>query len=222
MLKNDYMEELENTLKLIRDELDNGLLTGDVEVARRMINKEIKALVGLDIEVLNTLNFSNVIEIVKKDNQYNAERYIALGELLYYEGLVRKRLDDYSGKINYYKKALDSFFAAYLEEKSIEDKYLVDVYELARDISYCDYNTDENIYIFKFYEINNQFDKAEDMLFHIIKDNNKDKNYIDMGIEFYNRLKEISEDRLEKGNLPINEVNDSLKELESMITNKEA
>lgn len=217
MLKNDYMEELENTLKLIKDELDNGLLTGDIKVANRMINKEIKALVGLDIDVLNTLAFSNVIEIVRKDNQYNAERYIALGELLYYEGLVMEKLEDDRGKMSYYKKAMESFFAAYLEEKSIEDRYLTNIFEVAKDISYCDYDRDENLYIFKFYEINNQFDKAEDILFHMIKDSGKDRKYIDMGVEFYNRLKDMPEDRLERGNLPINEVNDSLKELKSMI-----
>ncbi|MDS0528551.1 DUF6483 family protein [Clostridium sp. SHJSY1] len=217
MLKNDYMKEIETTLKNIREEIDRSILDGEVSTAFNMINKEVKALVGLEIDTIDTLAFSDVIDLVRKENQYNSERYIALGELLYFEGYMYNTLKDESNKIKYYKKSLESFLCAYLEEEHLDERYLNDVMEVVKDLSQYEMSLEDNIRIFKFYEINKQLDKAEDILFYMIKNSDKDKTVISKGIEFYNRLKKKDENYLESGNLPLDEVNDGLENLKLMM-----
>lgn len=216
MLKNDYMKEIETTLKIIKEEVDKSILDGETDRAFKMINKEVKALVGLEIDTINTLAFSDVIELVRKENQYNSERYIALGELLYFEGYMYSVLKDETSKVNYYEKSLESFYYAYLEEEHIEKKYLNDVMKVVEDLRQYEIHLEDNSRIFKFYEVNNQLDKAEDVLFAMIKDSNKDKKVISKGIEFYKRLEEKDEDILKVGNLPLSEVKDGLENLKLM------
>lgn len=47
----------------------------------------------------------------------------------------------------------------------------------------------------------------------MIKKSNKDKNIISMGINYYERLKNLSDEVLEAGNLSREEIEDSYKEL---------
>ncbi|MBD7912559.1 DUF6483 family protein [Clostridium cibarium] len=216
MLKNDYMKEIETTLKNIKEEVDKSILNGETDTAFNMINKEVKALVGLEVDTINTLAFSDVIELVRKENQYNSERYIAFGELLYFQGYLYNALSDDSRKIDYYQKSLESFYCAYIEEEYIEKKYLDDIMNIVEDLSQYELSVEDNARIFRFYEVSNQLDKAEDVLFHMIKDSDKDKNVISRGIEFYNRLKKMDEHVLEEGNLPLDEVMDGLENLKSM------
>lgn len=217
MIKNDYMKEIETTLKIIREEIDKSMLDGKTDVVFNMINKEVKALVGLEISTINTLAFSDVVDLLKKENQYNSERYIALAELLYFQGYIYGRLNDNMNNIKYYKKSLESFYHAYIEEEDMDEKYIRDAMEVVEFLCQYEMNIDDNSRIFKFFEINNQFDKAEDTLFYMIKISNKDQSIISKGIEFYNRLKDKDQKVLEEGNLPLEEVEDGLENLRLML-----
>lgn len=216
MLKTDYKKEVESTLKLIREEIDKGILEGNVEVAFEKINKGMRALVGLDVNTIDTLAFDQVIGLISKDNQYNADRYIALGQLLYFHGYVYGVLENEINKVNYYKKAIEAFYEAFLEEEDIDDNYLKDISKVLDEISDYEIEIQYNKKIFKLYEVCKEYDKAEDILFDMIKVTNKDKDIISLGISFYERLKEKSEQELEAGNLPLDEVEDSLQDLMSI------
>ncbi|WP_294351007.1 DUF6483 family protein [uncultured Clostridium sp.] len=216
MLKTDYKKEVESTLKLIREEIDKGILEGNVELAFNKINKGMKALIGLDINTIDTLAFKQVIDLISKDNQYNADRYIALGQLLYFQGYVYGVLENEINKVNYYKKSVEGFYEAYLEEEDIDSNYLNDISKVLDEISNYEIDLSYNKKVFRLYEVCNNFDKAENILFDMIKGSNKDKEIIDLGISFYERLKEKPEEELEDGNLPLEEVEDSLQDLKNI------
>ena len=57
MIKRDYMKEIENSLKLVREEVEEGIIFKSPEKAILTINKELRGLVGLDIDTVNTLAF---------------------------------------------------------------------------------------------------------------------------------------------------------------------
>ena len=65
MLKNDYMKEVENTLKLVTEEVDKNIINGDIEEAKERVNKELKALVGLDIGTVDVFSFNSIEEHYK-------------------------------------------------------------------------------------------------------------------------------------------------------------
>ena len=206
MLKNDYMKEVENSLRILKMEVDKNLKDGNIEKCKELINKQFRALIGLDIETIDTLSFETVKELLSKDNQYNAEKYIALGELLKLEGLVSEKEGDISKKLFYYEKIVDSFFQGYEEDEAIDKKYINESKKEIEELMEYEIPIRIQKKIFKLYELLGSFDKAEDLLFQMIEDTNKDKEIIEEGKAFYNRLKELSKDLLEEGNFSFEEL----------------
>lgn len=213
MLKNDYMKELENSLRLLKMEVDQSLADGDIEKCKKLINKQLRALIGLDIETIDTLSFDTIKDILSKDNQYNAEKYIALGELLKLEGLVSEKEENIQNKLFYYEKIVEAFFEGYEEDETINKKYLNENKEQIEELMQYEISINIEKKIFRLYELLGSFDKAEDLLFQMINETNKDKEIIEQGKAFYNRLKELPQSLLEKGNFSFEEVEDSYKEL---------
>lgn len=217
MLKNDYMKEVENTLKLVREEVDKSIINGDIHNAKEKVNKELRALIGLDINTIDVLSFSSIEELISKEKQYNTEKYIAFGELLLLEGKISDKENKENEKLFYYEKSLDGFYKAYTEDDSIDAKYLNDAVEVATELSNYEFSLETDKKIFKIYEMSNKFDKAEDTLFYILRKTDNDGSMILEGMRFYNRLKEKEHDELKKGQLPIEEVEDGINELERRL-----
>lgn len=217
MIKKDYMKEIENALKLAKREVDKNIINGDMESANAIINKELKGLVGLDITTIDTLSFSSIKDVVSRDNQYNAEKYIALGELLSLQGFVYQGKGDEENTLRYYRKAIESFYQAYEEDDSIEEKYLSDAKHIVEILVEYELEIDDELRIFRVYELTNQLDKAEDILFYIIKESENDRDVIQKGMEFYSRLKDKPEEILIDGNLPLEEIEDSYLELKKLL-----
>jgi len=213
MLKNDYMKELENSLRLLKMEVDQSLADGDIEKCKKLINKQFRALIGLDVETIDTLSFNTIKDILSKDNQYNAEKYIALGELLKLEGLISEKEKNIENKLFYYEKIVEAFFEGYEEDETINKKYLNESKEQIEELMQYEISINIEKKIFRLYELLGSFDKAEDLLFQMINETNKDKEIIEQGKAFYNRLKELPQSLLEKGNFSFEEVEDSYKEL---------
>ena len=191
MLKNDYMKELENSLRLLKMEVDQSLADGDIEKCKKLINKQLRALIGLDVETIDTLSFNTIKDILSKDNQYNAEKYIALGELLKLEGLISEKEKNIQNKLFYYEKIVEAFFEGYEEDETINKKYLNESKEQIEELMQYEISINIEKKIFRLYELLGSFDKAEDLLFQMINETNKDKEIIEQGKAFYNRLKEI-------------------------------
>ncbi|AOR24792.1 DUF6483 family protein [Clostridium taeniosporum] len=217
MFKNDYMKEMENSLDLIKEEVDKDLINGEIEKAKNSVNNQLKNLVGLDINAIDTLSFNSVREIISRDASYNLGKYIALGELLQLQGKICLKDNDETKMLNYYLKSLEAFYEIYDEEELNTDKYIKDIETLINNLRQYDIPLESDMQIFKFYELMNKLDKAEDILFYIIDKTNNDKNIIEMGLEFYNKLKHKSEEELIKGNLPLEEVEDSYLELSKKL-----
>lgn len=213
MLKNDYMKELENSLRLLKMEVDQSLADGDIEKCKKLINKQFRALIGLDVETIDTLSFNTIKDILSKDNQYNAEKYIALGELLKLEGLISEKEENIQNKLFYYEKIVEAFFEGYEEDETINKKYLNESKEQIEELMQYEISINIEKKIFRLYELLGSFDKAEDLLFQMINETNRDKEIIEQGKAFYNRLKELPQSLLEKGNFSFEEVEDSYKEL---------
>ena len=50
MLKTDYKREVENTLKILTDKVDEALIEGKEKEVIPIIESEIKSLVGIDLQ----------------------------------------------------------------------------------------------------------------------------------------------------------------------------
>ena len=217
MIKNDFMKEVENTLRLVTEEVDKNIINGDIEKAKERVNKELKALVGIDIGSVDVFSFNSLVGIISKDMQYNAEKYIAFGCLMKLQGQISNKENNENLKIQYYEKSIEGFYKAYTEDDEINSKYLDDAVEVAGELSNYDFLLDMDKKIFKLYELADKLDKAEDTLFYMLRKTNNDESMILEGMRFYNRLKEREPDELILGNLPIEEVEDGISELERRL-----
>ena len=213
MIKKDFMKEIENSLKIVKREVDKNIINGDISKAKEAINNQLKGLVGLDIMTIDTLSFSSIIDIISREDEFNGEKYIALGELLCLQGFVCQSTGDEEGQIRYYLKSIDALNEAFNEDSDIEKRYFQDGIHISDLLSTYDLTINENKKIFKFYEIVGKYDKAEDILFYMIKKSNKDNSVVAVGINYYERLKNLSDEILEAGNLSREEIEDSYKEL---------
>lgn len=217
MIKNDYMREIENTLKLVKEEVDKSIIEGNIEEAKEKVNKQLKALVGLDMATVDVFSFDSIQGLISKEIQYNAEKYIAFGSLMMLRGLISSKENNERAEIQYYEKSLEGFYKAYTEDDEINPIYLMDACDVAGELSNYELSIDLDKKILKIYELANNFDKAEDTLFYMLRKTNNDGSIILEGMRFYNRLKELEHDKLEAGNLPIEEVEDGISELERRL-----
>ena len=211
------MEEIENTLLIIKEEIDKAKTDGNYKQALEYINKQLKGMVGIDIDTINTISFSSVVDMISRDNGYNDEVYIALGSLLRYQGYIYKNIGDKNLMFLYYTKSLQSFNQGLKKDNTIEGTYTDDMQAVLDEFGRYEITVDEGKIILKSYELLNRFDKAEDTLYYLMNKYNKSNEIVGIGIDFYDRLKGIPEEELEKGNLPISEVNEALEELENLL-----
>lgn len=217
MIKNDYMKEVENTLNLVTEEVDKSIVNGNIEEAKERVNKALKGLVGIDIGTVDVFSFSSIEELICREMQYNAEKFIAFGCLMKLEGKIANKENNENSKIKYYEKSLESYFKAYLEDEEVSFKYLDDAIEVSDELSKYELPLEMDKKILNVYEAANKLDKAEDTLFYMLRKTNNDGSIILDGIRFYNRLKEMEHDKLKLGNLPIEEVEDGILELERRL-----
>lgn len=217
VLRTDYKEELERGLKEVVEEIEKSLINGDKDKAFQQLNKKLRSLVGIDIDTVDLLYSQDIIDIVGRENQHNADRYVALGELLSLYGTIYERIDNEEKKLEMYEKSLKSFYEAYMEEESLEDKYMMDALKVVECVAEYEVGFNDNKLMFRLYEAANKLDKAEDILYEMLKQSENSKEVIQLGEDFYNRLKEKTNEELQKGNLPIEEVEDGLKSLEKLL-----
>lgn len=217
MIKNDYMKEVENTLTLVTEEVDKNLINGNIEEAKERVNKALKAVVGIDIGTVDVFSFNSIEELICREMQYNAEKFIAFGSLMKLQGKIANKENNENSKIKYYEKSLESYCKAYLEDEEVSFKYLDDAIEVSDELSKYELPLEMDKKILNVYEAANKLDKAEDTLFYMLRKTNNDGSIILDGIRFYNRLKEMEHDKLKLGNLPIEEVEDGILELERRL-----
>ncbi|WP_315069986.1 DUF6483 family protein [uncultured Clostridium sp.] len=217
MIKNDHVREIENNLRLVKEEVNKDIFDGNLEEAKEKVNKQLRRLVGLDIGTVDVFSFDSIAGLISKEMQYNAEKFIAFGSLMKLKGLISDKEDNQNAKLQYYEKSLEGFYKAYTEDDELTVKYLDEAAEVADALSNYELTLDIDKKSLKIYEYSKKFDKAEDTLFYMLRKTNNDGRIILEGMKFYNRLKEVDHNELKEGNLPIEEVEDGISELERRL-----
>lgn len=214
MLKNDYKKEVENSLDLIYEEVDKRIADKEYDEAKEIVNKGLKSLVGLDIGTIEVFSFHSISEIIDRENQYNSMKYLAFGCLMSLMGKIYSKKSEDTSYVIYYEKALDGFYKAFSEDEEINEKYTEDAVDTCKELSKYELSIEIDKKILRLYEMLNKLDKAEDTLFYMLQKTDNDGSIILEGMKFYNRLKKKEKEVLSEGNLPFEEVEDGIAELE--------
>ena len=209
MLQRDYLMRMTEMLTAVLAKVLFNKETKNYEEAEKEIETAAKTIVGLDLRIINILNPQDIIQLMKTSDLY-AGRCLVSAELLKEYADVH----ELNGKDNssIILKSLHLYIEAILSKELPEpEKYYSKINELISFIAESDLQDDLNFKIIDYYEFSGQYSKAEDMIFELIENNNKD--IIDRSVSFYKKLLHRTDEELESGNLSREEVNDALDEI---------
>lgn len=218
MIKNDLlatkMKQLSEVItKVLTLNEDNNL--GESHL---VINEAYRQLIGLNSELVEKLPYEDIINLISAYESAEIVKLIILAELLklssdlnYIEGKTDIGLNNAYKSLNVYIKAvlMDDETTIGLCKKNID--------KIIERVSEYQIPLEGMIGIFKYYEIVDRFDKAEDILYEILEVSDNPTEMAQEGINFYNRLLDKNEEELEQGNLPLDEVNDGIERIKGYM-----
>jgi hypothetical protein len=181
------------------------------DAALEEIQQSSKQLLGMDLRFLTSLSDTEFIRLLSLGERFEVEKCVVAGELLRLIGEVREREADEQGKYNAYTTSLSLFLELLFRESEVLPKeYFDEIDVLIGKVSSYELSPDLRQKLFYFYGIVGRYDVAEDVLFDLVQD---DPEFGAEGVKFYEGLRTKSDEELERGNLPRNEIEAGLTEL---------
>jgi len=192
-------------IKEYRDEEKN-------EEALNVIDNTLKDLFRLGFKFFNSFSDENLIDMVKTDGTINADKCIMMAKLLEEDAEILENLGNSNEAFYIYLKSLNLFLEAFLnkdEDCDLQD-FFSDIDIIIEKISNYKIPNILQEKMMNYYTKTNNYDKAENILYEILEDNNFDKSDIEKGISFYKELLTKDDEELENGNLSREEIVESL------------
>lgn len=180
----------------------------DIKGASEELNIAAKKLIGIELKHIETFSDVKLIELMMLEKDAASVKMYVTGILLKEKAslLSSKEMPREIEDIN--QKSLSLLLESYLGDKrpiNTDHAELINGLLKHFNAKIIPDHICEKIVLY--HECNGNFAKAEDMLFELIERN---PSYIREGILFYERLLEKTDSELENGNLPRNEVEESI------------
>lgn len=182
------------------------------------IDKTYKELLGVDSTLLNNMSGEQIGSYLQVAGSTQYEKSIVIAELLKIEAEIEE------GQYGLNNYALDKYLSAFYllteafdkREELRMERFLKDTDQIiSKAEDYFD-SGELKYRLFRFYELRGSYAKAEDTLFELVEENYPD--ILSKGQAFYQRLLKKSDDELQKGNLPRDEVQESLLTIENKLS----
>ena len=182
------------------------------------VQRSSKQLLGMDLRMLTTLTDEEFVRLLALGERFDVEKCVVVGELLRMVGEVKEREGDEGERFHCYTTSLSLFLELLIRESGVLPKeYFEKIESLIGKTSSYEIPLGLKAKLFRYYEAVGKFDAAENKLFEIVE---QDPEFLGEGMKFYGRLRAKSEEELGHGNLPRDEVEASIKELEKRLRKK--
>lgn len=180
------------------------------------IQLSAKQLLGMDLRMLTSLSDTEFIRLLSLGERFEVEKCVVTAELLGLIGKVRERQGDEDGKYSSYSTSLSLFLELlFRESETLPKEYFDEIDMLIGKLSSYVLSSDLLQKLFRFYGIVCRYDAAENVLFDLVE---RDAAFGAEGVKFYERLRKETDEELEKGKLPRNEIEAGLAELLRKMT----
>jgi tetratricopeptide (TPR) repeat protein len=175
------------------------------------IKKAGKMFLGLNPEAMEGLSDRDLVRLWSVGNDLDAEKCALAAQIFRAEGEIYEDQGNEEKAVGSYVKSLSLLVETivFLREK-IPTELIASVDFLAQRIDVATLPSGLKQKLFRAYVTVGRFAKAEDLLFEII---DEDTSFVDEGKKFYEQLRMRKDDELERGNLPRQEVEEGMKEL---------
>jgi hypothetical protein len=169
-----------------------------------------KQLLGMDLRLLTSLSDTEIVRLLSLGERFEVEKCVVTAELLRLIGEVRERQADENGKYQSYTTSLSLFLELlFRESETLPKEYFDEIDMLIGKLSTYELSPALQRKLFRFYDIVGKYGTAEDVLFDLVQ---RDPEGGADGVRFYERLRMKSDQELERGNLPRNELESGLAE----------
>lgn len=213
MLQRDYLMKMTQMLTTVLTKVLFNKEKKNYIEAEKEIESAAKTIVGLDLNLIKILNVEDVIKLMKTSDVY-AGRCLISAELLKEYGDILGEKDRINESIDIYIKSLWLYLETMLTKELPEPEIYFDrVNFLIKSLTTAGSDTSLKIKIFEYYEYSGQYSKAEDILFELV--DSDAEGIKDKALKFYERLQLKSEEELVKGNFSLEEVEESIEEINS-------
>jgi hypothetical protein len=170
-----------------------------------------KQLLGMDLKLLTSLSDAEFIRFFSLGERFDVEKCVVTAKLLQLTGEVQERQADERGKFHSYTTSLSLLLELlFRESETLPKEYFDEIDALIDKLTSYELSSDLLRKLFRFYGIVRRYDIAENVLFELVE---RDSGFRGEGVKFYERLRTKSDEELEQGNLPRNEIEAGLAEL---------
>lgn len=175
------------------------------------IQRSSKQLLGMDVRLLTSLSDKEIVRLMSLGDRFDVEKCVAAAELLRMAAEVNALQGHEATSHHCYVTSLSLFLELLQQETGILPKeYFEKVEGVFQEVSKYELPPLLQHKLFKYYEYVGRFDLAENILFEVVEE---EPEFAREGIRFYERLRAMSDEELEKGNLPRHEVENGIKDL---------
>ena len=177
------------------------------------VNRAYRANTGSGREIIHLLPSEQLIDLLGSSGVVDAEKCLLIAELLRVETEVLEARDGEAPPA-LLLKSLDLLLEALLAEDTLLPDYAARVEFLEKALEDYSLPPSTERRLFEFYALQGAYAEAEDWLFRLLEGSGSDPELLARGRRFYGALLAQSDELLEQGGLPRNEVEEGLAALE--------
>ena len=211
MIERDYIMRM--IQMLVQALIDIVFYRGKKDFPRALqeIRTASKTLLSIDLDIFRNLSDGQIIEMLTMFREFGGLKCYLAGRLLKEESEIL----DLQGKKEESNEAGIKSLSLLTESVMIDGVPLdadhqAAVNSVTERLKFIDLPVHINRKLFHYYELVHEYGKAEDALFTIIE---KEPEFIEEGLSFYQRLSNKADADLSAGNLPREEVERGMTEL---------
>lgn len=217
MIHNDYILRMISQLAKVLAHIVQLREKGRDDDALREIDQSMQKLCGLNSQLVNSLSESSLIAAIRGGASLDVGKCLVLAGLLKEEGDLMADRDLEDDAAARYLKSLALYLEAMHDDARLHlPSYVERVQEVAGSLEEFVMPLDIRTRLMSYYELSGAFGAAEDVLFDMLEDEEDDAQAI--GADFYGRMLELTDDELDSGDLPRDEVLEGLERVRPATT----
>ena len=211
-LKDDFLTHMTERLEQTLAEVEHLSAHGRADEALTLINTAYRENTGSDAQMVHRLSTADLLNLLSTTGVLEVEKSLLMGELLYAEARV-KTSRGVGVSAQDYLKTLELYLHALITEAGLIPFYEAKVARLVAMFDALPLSTEQRV--FRYDALKGDFASAEDRLFELLE-RTASPELLEEGLEFYTHLLTLPDEDLRAGNLPRDEVEESLTSLQAM------
>ena len=214
MLKNDLITKMIEKFEKAKSEIDALITKEKFEEAIDLIDYTLSDLFRLNLKSFNSLSDGNLVEIIRVQDLVDADRFIIISALLESEAYIFEKQHRENDSYFIHTKALNLRLVAFIinDEPELISYYKGIPYLIVKvdDFVFSDFTL---VNLVQYYARIGDYAEAENLLYDLLELMPGDKNAINFALNFYEYLLKNTDEKLEAGGLPRNEIEAAMAEL---------